>query len=75
MEHIAERSRFGGRAERSKTPAVTMRRPNQGDTLAAAAAGTLLVLVAFTTPLTRRCPARPPAWAPGLARRPGYSAR
>src|SRR5215212_1207316 len=52
MEHIAERSRFGGRAERSKTPAVTTRRPDPGGTLAVAAAGTLLVLVAFTTPLT-----------------------
>src|SRR5215212_4983312 len=52
MEHIAERSRFGGRAERSKTGAVTTRRPERGPTLAVAAAGTLLVLVAFTTPLT-----------------------
>src|SRR5918995_2197658 len=52
MEHMAERFRFGNRTERSKTGAVTTRRPERGRTLAVAAAGTLLVLVAFTTPLT-----------------------
>jgi MFS family permease len=52
MEHMAERSRFGDRAERSKIATVTTRRPDPSRTLAVAAAGTLLVLVAFTTPLT-----------------------
>src|SRR5919199_3365498 len=52
MEQMAERSRFGERAERGKTSAATTRRPDRGRTLAVAAAGTLLVLVAFTTPLT-----------------------
>jgi MFS family permease len=52
MEHMAERYRFGDRAKRSKNAAVTTRRPDPGGTLAVAAAGTLLVLVAFTTPLT-----------------------
>ena len=49
---MAERYRFGDRAKRSKNAAVTTRRPDPGGTLAVAAAGTLLVLVAFTTPLT-----------------------
>src|ERR687885_1802513 len=52
MEQMAERSRFGERAERGKTSAATTRRPDRGRTLAVAAAGTLLALVAFTTPLT-----------------------
>lgn len=52
MEHMAEWSGFGDRAERSKTAAVTTLRPDPGRTLAVGAAGTLLVLVAFTTPLT-----------------------
>src|SRR5215210_1513200 len=52
MEHTAEQSQFGERAERSKIATVTSRRPNPGRTLTVAAAGTLLVLVAFTTPLT-----------------------
>ena len=51
-EHMVDRSRFGDRAERSKTAAVDTRRPAPGRTLAVAAAGTLLVLVAFITPLT-----------------------
>jgi MFS family permease len=52
MEHMAERSRFGDRAERGKPSAITTRRPDPGRTLAVAAAGTLLILVAFTSPLT-----------------------
>src|SRR5215210_7178257 len=52
MEHMAKGYRFGGRAERSKTAAVTTRRSDPRRLLAVAAAGTLLVLVAFTTPLT-----------------------
>src|ERR671921_1299390 len=52
MEHMAKLSRFGDRAERSKTGAVMTRRPDPGRPLAVAAAGTLLILVAFTTPLT-----------------------
>jgi hypothetical protein len=41
---MVERSRFGDRAERSKTAAVSTRRPDPGRTLAVAPAGTLLVL-------------------------------
>ena len=52
MEHIVERSRFADQAGRSKTATVTTRRLDPGHTLAVAAAGTLLVLVAFTVPLT-----------------------
>jgi MFS family permease len=69
MEHMAEGSRFGGRADRSKTLAVMTRRPDPGRTLAVAAAGTLLVLVAFTTPLTTLA-----STAAGLGAGPGAQA-
>ena len=69
MVHTAERSRFGERAERSKIATVTARRPNPGHTLAVAAAGTLLVLVAFTTPLTTLA-----STAAGLGAGPGAQA-
>src|SRR3954469_19785646 len=69
MEQMAERSRFGERAERSKIAAVTTRRPDPGRTLAVAAAGTLLVLVAFTTPLTTLA-----STASGLGAGPGAQA-
>src|SRR5215217_5428041 len=69
MVHTAERSRFGERAERSKIATVTTRRPNPGHTLAVAAAGTLLVLVAFTTPLTTLA-----STAAGLGAGPGAQA-
>ena len=49
---MAERPRLSDRAERSKIAAVTRGHPDPGRTLAVAAAGTLLILVAFTTPLT-----------------------
>src|SRR5919107_3828186 len=69
MEQMAERSRFGERAERSKIAAVMTRRPDPGRTLAVAAAGTLLVLVAFTTPLTTLA-----STAAGLGAGPGAQA-
>ncbi len=69
MEHMAERSRFGERAERSKIAAVTTRRPDPGRTLAVAAAGTLLVLVVFTAPLTTLA-----STAAGLGAGPGAQA-
>jgi MFS family permease len=69
MEHMAERSRCGGRAERSKTGVVTTRRLGPGRTLTAAAGGTLLVLVAFTTPLTTLA-----STAAGLSAGPGAQA-
>lgn len=49
---MTERSRFGDQAERRKNAAVTTRRTGPGGTLAVAAAGTLLTLVASTVPLT-----------------------
>ncbi len=66
---MAERSRFGDRAERSKIAAVTRGHPDPGPTLAVAAAGTLLVLVAFTTPLTTLV-----STAAGLGAGPGAQA-
>ena len=66
---MAKPSRFGDRAERSKTGAVMTRRPDPGRTLAVAATGTLLVLVAFTTPLTTLA-----STAAGLGAGPGAQA-
>jgi hypothetical protein len=51
---MAEPSRFGDQAKRRRAAAVTTPRPDPGRTLAVAAAGTLLVLVAFTIPLATR---------------------
>ncbi len=47
-----ERSRYGEQVERKENVGVTTRRPDPNPTLAVAAAGTLLTLVAFTLPLT-----------------------
>jgi hypothetical protein len=69
MEHMAEQSRFADQAGRSKTATVTTRRLDPGRTLAVAAAGTLLVLVAFTVPLTTLA-----GTAAGLGARPGTQA-
>jgi MFS family permease len=69
MEHIIERSWFADQAGRSKTATVTTRRLDPGHTLAVAAAGTLLVLVAFTVPL-----ATPADKAAGLGAGPGAQA-
>lgn len=69
MKRMVERSRFGDGAERSKTAAVNARRPERSRTLAVAAAGTLLVLVAFTTPLTTLA-----GTAAGLGAGPGAQA-
>jgi len=69
MEHMADRSRFGGQVEQSKTATVVTRRTSPEPTLAIAAAGTLLVLIAFTTPLTTLA-----STAAGLGAGPGAQA-
>ena len=66
---MVERSRSGDRVGRNKAAAMSGPRPEPGRTLAVAAAGTLLVLVAFTVPLTTLA-----GTAAGLGAGPGAQA-